>query len=54
MTFPLLIKPGTTLGQGRYVIQRLIYQDPVSLMVQASQIPGGKMVMLKLPSPIMG
>lgn len=51
MTFPLLIKPGTTLGQGRYVIQRLIYQDPVSLMVQASQIPGGKMVMLKLPIP---
>ena len=51
MTFPLLIKPGTTLGQGRYVIQRLIYQDPVSLMVQASQIPGGKMVMIKLPIP---
>jgi serine/threonine-protein kinase len=49
MTFPLLIKPGTTLGQGRYVIQRLIHQGQVSLTVQASQIPGGKIVILKLP-----
>ena len=49
MPHALLLRPGTTLGQGRYVIQRLIHQGRSSLTLQASQVPSGKIVILKLP-----
>lgn len=45
----LILQPGTSLGNGRYVLDRLLKQGRSSLTLQGTQVSNGKSLIFKFP-----